>query len=175
MPDKNEPKEITIILPTDTYFMSGIRDFTLTMVRNMTGMSDQWAYRFQSVVDELCNNAIEHGSEPGSKITCHFISLQGERIEIVVEDSGSGPETIKAEDLKKKVEDAKNLNAHPLKNIGLRGRGLAQIVSNWTDELYFEDMDTGGIRVRAIKYITAEDANPTPQYGFVSINKTLVN
>jgi len=175
MAEQNESKEITIILPTDTYFMSGIRDFTLTMVRNMTGMSDQWAYRFQSVVDELCNNAIEHGSAPGSKITCHFISLQGEKIEIIVEDSGTGPTKINSDELKKRVEEAKNLNAHPLKNIGLRGRGLAQIVSNWTDELYFEDIEGRGIRVRAIKYISEEESQDT-QYGFVNINKaSLVN
>jgi len=92
-----------------------------------------------------------------------------------VEDSGTGHESINADELKKKVEEAKNLNAHPLKNIGLRGRGLAQIVSNWTDELYFEDAEDGGIRVRAIKYISNEDANQSTQYGFVNINKTLVN
>lgn len=169
---RTEPKEITIILPTDTYFMSGIRDFTLTMVRNMTGMNDQWAYRFQSVVDELCNNAIEHGSAPGSKITCKFISYQNEKIEIIVEDSGSGPQSITADELKRKVEEAKNLNVHPLKNIGLRGRGLAQIVSNWTDELYFEDIEGTGIRVRAVKYITNNSSSQTVKSGFINVNKT---
>lgn len=172
-----ESKEITIILPTDTYFMSGIRDFTLTMVRNMTGMSDQWAYRFQSVVDELCNNAIEHGSAPGSKITCRFLSIQKQKIEIVVEDTGTGNHPITADELKKKVEEAKNLNAHPLKNIGLRGRGLAQIVSNWTDELYFEDIENGGIRVRAVKYINEQcSGSPEHQTGFAQVNNaSLVN
>ena len=32
-----EPVKITIILPTNAYFLSGIRDFTLTMTKNMTG------------------------------------------------------------------------------------------------------------------------------------------
>jgi anti-sigma regulatory factor (Ser/Thr protein kinase) len=164
------PKVITIILPTDTYFMSGIRDFTLTMVRNMSGMSDQWAYRFQSVVDELCNNAIEHGSAPGQYITAKFLAVTGDRVEVIVEDTGTGPTHITAGELKKKIEEAKNVNANPLKNIGLRGRGLAQIVSNWTSELAFEDREGGGIRVRAVKYLKeCQQAEPV-KTGFMSVN-----
>ena len=49
------PVKISIILPTNAYFMSGIRDFTMTVVENMTGFSEKWAFRFQSVVDELTN------------------------------------------------------------------------------------------------------------------------
>ena len=53
IPSSEEPIKITITLPTNAYFLSGIRDFTLAMTKNMTGFSDQWAFRFQSVVDEL--------------------------------------------------------------------------------------------------------------------------
>ncbi len=37
--------------------------------------------------------------------------------------------------------------------LALRGRGLAQIVSAWTDSLEFEDSEKGGLVVRAKKYI----------------------
>ncbi|MBI4975562.1 hypothetical protein HZC20_02690, partial [Candidatus Peregrinibacteria bacterium] len=59
-----EKTKISITLPTNAYFMSGIRDFTLNMIKNTTNFDEKWAFRFQSVVDELCNNAIEYGSAP---------------------------------------------------------------------------------------------------------------
>lgn len=166
-------KVITITLPTDTYFMSGIRDFTLTMVRNMTGMNDQWAYRFQSVVDELCNNAIEHGSSPGQMISISFRSAAGEFIELAVEDTGTGKHPITAKELFDKVELAKNTSGQPMSNIGLRGRGLAQIVSNWTSELHFEDRSGGGLRVIARKLLSegekrSEMASPL---GFIAASQ----
>ena len=67
-----KPTKITITLPTNAYFMSGIRDFTLAMIKNTTQFEEKWAYRFQSVVDELCNNAIEYGSAPGENIKIIF-------------------------------------------------------------------------------------------------------
>lgn len=148
--------KITIIIPKDAYFLSGIRDFTLSLTRNMTGFSNQWAYRFQSVVDELCNNAIEHGSGPSQEIKLNFFSKVGEYIELIVEDSGTGHAKVKADDMKNLVFE----RSHPeyLKSIGLRGRGLAQIVSSWTDELEFKNSEKGGLVVRVRKYLKHEDA-----------------
>lgn len=143
-----EPVRITITLPTNAYFMSGIRDFTLSMIRNMTKFSDQWAYRFQSVVDELCNNAIEHGSSPNHEIKVIFINYPNESIEIVVEDSGTGKDKVKAEDLQKLVAE-RSKPGYAFNEI--RGRGLAKIVSAWTDELKFVDLPTGGIQTRIKK------------------------
>lgn len=150
-PEEEKETKITIILPRNAYFMSGIRDFTLQMVMNMTGFSEQWAFRFQSVVDELCNNAIEHGSGPGSSVKATFISSKDEYIEIRVEDSQTGKTKMTAEEMYKTVE--KNKAEDPLKTGSIRGRGLAYIVSNWTDELIFEDIEGGGLRVRAKKLI----------------------
>jgi len=73
------PVEIKIIIPTNVYFMTGIRDFTRNIVKNMTGFSDKWAYRFQSIVDELVNNAIEFGSAAGENIEITFISLKSKK------------------------------------------------------------------------------------------------
>jgi anti-sigma regulatory factor (Ser/Thr protein kinase) len=170
MAENNREKVITITLPTDTYFMSGIRDFTLTMVRNLTGMNDQWAYRFQSVVDELCNNAIEHGSAPGQVVTITFKSVAGQYIEIIVEDTGTGKQQIDAKELEKRVHESANSNTHPLQNLGLRGRGLSQIVTNWTSDLKFDNSQKGGIRVTARKDLSEEDqkGEQAQALGFVS-------
>lgn len=152
---KGKMTSITIIIPTDAYFLSGIRDFTLSLTKNMTGFSDQWAYRFQSVVDELCNNAIEHGSAKGQDVKIVFQSKVGEFIDVSVEDKGTGPVKIKAEELAKLVEERSN--PAYIQHLGVRGRGLVQIVANWSDELEFTDRPGGGLIVRARKYLKTEN------------------
>lgn len=157
---KKEPVRITITLPTNAYFMSGIRDFTLSMIRNMTNFSEQWAYRFQSVVDELCNNAIEHGSNPKQEIKVTFINYPNESIEIIVEDTGTGSVKMKAADLQKLVAE-RTKPSYPFTEI--RGRGLAKIVAAWTDELEFTDLPDGGLRVRVKKHLnTPNTKQPIP-------------
>lgn len=142
---------ITVILPTTAYFMSGLRDFTMNIVRNMTGFSEQWAFRFQSVIDELMNNAIEFGSAPGKDIKVTFVSTKGESIEIFVEDTGSGADKKTAQQMTAYVEEHKNID--PTKITSIRGRGLSQIVANWTDVLEFKDNKDGGLTVHVVKFL----------------------
>lgn len=145
------PIRISIIIPTNAYFMSGLRDFTMNIVKNMTGFSEQWAYRFQSVVDELVNNAIEFGSAAGQDVKITFASLKGKSIEIFVEDSGTGSSKKTADEMAKLVESRRHLN--PLQMTSIRGRGLGQIVANWTDVLEFKNTEAGGLIVHVIKYL----------------------
>ncbi|MBN2087666.1 ATP-binding protein [Candidatus Peregrinibacteria bacterium] len=151
-----KPVKISVILPTNAYFMSGIRDFTMTVVQNMTGFSEQWAFRFQSVVDELTNNAIEFGSAPGQDIKVTFVSQKGKYIEVFVEDTGTGPNKKTAKELATYVEEHKN--ADPTTITSIRGRGLAQIVAAWTDSLEFKENEKGGITVHVIKNLDEGEA-----------------
>ena len=149
---------ITIILPTNAYFMSGVRDFTMSIVQNMTGFPEKWAFRFQSIVDELCNNAIEHGSEPGQDVKVTFKSIHGESIEVTVSDTGTGPSQKSGEEMYTLISERKSqLSANAYS--GIRGRGLAQIVSNWTDELTFDTMPGGGLRVTVVKRLENIEGN----------------
>jgi len=143
------PLRITIILPTNAYFMAGIRDFAMTVTQNMTGFSQQWAFRFQSVVDELTNNAIEFGSAPGENVTITFVSEKNKYIEVTVEDTGTGAKKMSAADMMQYLEDHKNLD--PTQITSIRGRGLSQIVSNWADSVEFLDNDKGGLTAHVIK------------------------
>jgi anti-sigma regulatory factor (Ser/Thr protein kinase) len=97
---------------------------------NMTGFSEQWAFRFQSVVDELTNNAIEFGSAPGTDIKVTFVSIKDKSIEVFVEDTGTGPIKKNATEMMHWIEERKNVD--PTQMLGIRGRGLTQIVANWT-------------------------------------------
>lgn len=156
---KTTPIKIAITLPTTAYFLSGIRDFTLNLTKNLTGFSEQWAYRFQSMVDELCNNAIEHGSKKGEEVKLTFISVQNESLEIVVEDTGTGPQRYTGEDMRHLLQEKRETMAH-VQYMELRGRGLAQIVASWSDEIEFTNNATGGLVVRVKKYLKEVKDNP---------------
>jgi anti-sigma regulatory factor (Ser/Thr protein kinase) len=149
--EASKPIKITIIFPTNVYFISGVRDFTLQIVKNLTGFSDQWAFRFQSVVDELCNNAIEHGSAPGKDINVSFVCVRNERLEVIVEDTGTGPQAITAERLQEIVKQKQMQD--PTKIEGIRGRGMSHIVTPLSDEIHFTDRAGGGMIVRVVKYL----------------------
>jgi anti-sigma regulatory factor (Ser/Thr protein kinase) len=142
--------KIKITLPSSTYFVSGIRDFTLNLIKNTTHFAEKWSFRFQSVVDELCNNAIELGSNENTDIEITFDYKENEFLEIEVKDTGKGKDPKNAAAIKKTVEERRDPN---YKFTGLRGRGLAKIVSEWTDELEFIDNPEGGITVRVRKYL----------------------
>lgn len=155
-----EPVTITITFPTNAYFMSGLRDFTLAMVKNMTGFSQQWAFRFQSIIDELCNNAIEFGSAPGKEIKAIFTNYPNQALEIIVEDTGTGKSKMKAGELQKLIDERKQPGYIVT---GIRGRGLSKIVSEWTDELTFKDLPQGGLQVRVKKNLQEKPQAQMPQ------------
>lgn len=150
----DKPMRIVITLPTNAYFISGIRDFTLGLIKNTTQFSEQWAFRFQSVVDELCNNAIEYGSAPTSDIRITFLIAVNKYLQIDVEDTGTGKKGMKAKQLKELVDERKQPD-YIVK--GIRGRGLSKIVAGWTDELKFEDRPEGGMKVSIRKYLDKPD------------------
>lgn len=149
-PNANKELKITITLPTNAYFMSGVRNFTLGLVKNMTDFSEQWAFRFQSIIDELCNNAIEHGSNQDSEVKIIFISKPHDSFEIIVQDQGSGKQKMKAAEIQKIVEERRQPNY--IFN-SIRGRGLAKIVAEWTDEMSFKDLENGGVEVHVKKFL----------------------
>lgn len=149
--EKQKPLKIEISLPTHAYFLSGVRNFTLELIKNTTDFSEQWAYRFQSVIDELCSNAIEFGAKEGDVIKITYIFNPAESIEILVEDPGTGKAHLSASEIKKIVEERskKEFSLHEI-----RGRGLPKIVKEWTDELDFTDSEKGGIIVKVKKYLS---------------------
>ena len=148
-----KPTRIVIMLPTNAYFMSGIRDFVMSFVKNATSFSEQWAFRFQSIVDELCNNAIEHGSSPGQDIKLTLTYHPGDCMEIAVEDTGTGKTKRTAAEIQKATEEKRKPG---YVHSGIRGRGLSGIIFGWSDEVKISDIQNGGIMVTAKKKLTAD-------------------
>ncbi|MDD3862050.1 MAG: ATP-binding protein [Candidatus Gracilibacteria bacterium] len=148
--NKDQEVKITITLPTNAYFISGIRDFTLNMVKSSTNFEEKWAYRFQSVIDELCNNAIEYGSAPGSDIRITFQYKKDDYLKISVEDTGTGKNKLNAAGLQKLFNERKTPG---YAFTGIRGRGLVKIVGEWSDEIKFEDRPEGGLKISITKFM----------------------
>lgn len=149
-----KPTVIRISIPTNVYFLSGIRDFTFDAVHNVAGFSEQWAHRIQTVVDELVNNAIEHGSQPGEEIGVEFEIEEQHSIAVSVRNGPHGKTHLTATELNAKVAEQKQLGDTP--RIGLRGRGIT-IIANWCDEVAFTDLPDGGLVARAKKYYHPEE------------------
>lgn len=144
----SQPTRISILLPTNAYFMSGIRDFTMSFIKNATKFSEQWAYRFQSIVDELCNNAIEHGSLPGEDIKLTLTYNPESSLVICVEDTGTGKDSKKAAEIQKIIDERRKPG---YVHSGIRGRGLSNIIVSWSDAVLFEDLPEGGLKVTVTK------------------------
>lgn len=161
------PIRIAITIPTNVYFLSGIRNFTLDMAKNVAGFDEQWAYRFQTVVDELTNNAIEYGSHEGEDIHLTFVIERQKSVEVTVSDAGHGARPTTADDLTTRAAEVKNRIGEP--SLALRGRGFL-IIGNWTDELTFHDNETGGISVTAKKIYQPEALEPHPLHAGTSQN-----
>jgi anti-sigma regulatory factor (Ser/Thr protein kinase) len=168
---ETKPVRISILLPTNAYFMSGIRDFTMSFIKNATKFSQQWAYRFQSIVDELCNNAIEHGSESGQDIKITIVYAPEESLTITVEDTGTGKTKTKAADIEKIITERRK-PGYVFE--GIRGRGLSTIVSSWSDSAKFEDLPSGGIKATVTKKLDKSQNTNLPKEQAVSAANRVV-
>jgi len=150
MAKKKDQITFSISFPASGYFIEVVQNYVGKIIKNYTPFKeDRWVKRFQSVVDELCNNAVEHGSSKNDEVKIIF-NINNETVEIIVEDSGTGKKKIKAKELKKMVDQRHKEDLRT--NTTIRGRGLPWIVSAWMDKLHFGDRAKGGIRVRVIKY-----------------------
>lgn len=115
-----------------------------------------WKNRFILVVDELVNNAIEHGSRAWDELSLRFRSWeenQGVCVSFEIEDSGTGLH-------KKSAYQMQELQAQKQHDwfkdhTSIRGRWLFLIISQLMDHLYFKDSDHGGLIVWVEKLIVA--------------------
>lgn len=105
------------------------------------GFSKEKAEHLKSVVDELCANAIQHGSKEGNKIVLQVIGDK-KTIKIICQDEGRGNK-LKAKEIEKIIR----------RNVSLaskRGRGLSLIVKSFVDELTIRDQKGGGIIITTL-------------------------
>lgn len=122
--------KMSFTFPANLEFLPEIRNLVMIFCKKIQTINNQWCHRIESITDELCTNAIEHGSQKNKEVKLQ-ISYKEPVLEIIAEDTGTGKKT------KTKKELAK-----------IRGRGL-KIVKSWTDNFHFSKTPKGGIRAKA--------------------------
>lgn len=119
------------------------------------GMSEEWVNRMILIVDELNNNAIEHGSTDTSQSEMRVTMDKTDihiQVNIEVEDSWTGPHPKKAKDMELLREKA--LQKWFKHHNSIRGRGLFLIITKLVDTLYFSDSETWGLIVGIHKKVS---------------------
>jgi anti-sigma regulatory factor (Ser/Thr protein kinase) len=129
-----------ITFPADYKNIAPLRDLAYHVAK-MQGFSEQKAEHIRSVIDELCNNAIEYGSQNTSEIILEIYADQN-AIRMTCHDQGHGN--------KLKAEQIKALLSQELPQNAARGRGIRMIVKGFADEFDMKDIPSGGITVTAL-------------------------
>ncbi len=131
-----------------TYSAGQVREFVADAISAAAGLDETTRNRIYAVIDELSNNALEHGSSDGDEVKLR-VRINSDQLEVTVDDKGNGKNPQTASQISKLVKERAQRN--PLENHTKRGRGLPFIVSRWADRMEFSDLTNGGIRALFIK------------------------
>ncbi|MBI5555339.1 MAG: ATP-binding protein [Elusimicrobia bacterium] len=139
-------RNIRLYFPADLKIVPGIRNMIARTALTF-GFSERECYQVETIVDEICNNAIEHGcSRPDAEITLEY-KIEPDYLEITVKDEGGkefNPETVR-----QRNELLAGNGSKSLEFLEKRGHGLF-IVKRLSNSL---DISVGqeGTIVRVIK------------------------
>lgn len=125
-------EEISIEMSGTLRFVPGIRT-AIGRIAFEFGFNDKEVYEIETIVDELCNNAIEHGSKGNTTnitVHCKFENLL---LEMTVRDSGS-PEFDVQKMLQRSIKLMEEEVAKPKLDVIRRQRGLF-IIQHFADKL----------------------------------------
>jgi anti-sigma regulatory factor (Ser/Thr protein kinase) len=133
-------KEISIMMSAYLGFVPGVRTAIGRIAYNF-GFDDTEAYEIETIIDEICTNAIEHGSKGGNKNIIVDCKFDKNVVEISIRDSGSPSFKVK-----EVMTECERLMAEEAEKIKLdtirRGRGL-MIVKNFVDKLDISSSSEG--------------------------------
>jgi anti-sigma regulatory factor (Ser/Thr protein kinase) len=125
-------QEIKITMSAYFGFVPGIRTGLGRVAVNF-GFNDKEVYEIETVLDEICNNAIEHGSKGKDNTVSLEIKFDKRYIEINVKDSGS-PQFNVEEVLKEGQRLMEEEAQKPILDTIRRKRGL-MIVKKYVDTM----------------------------------------
>lgn len=141
--------KITFSLKADSGTTHIDREQWVSKMTDVIELNSRWQNRLNTILDELVNNAIEHGSHNGSQVDI-VIEATAIGVCITVSDYG-GEDTKLAVDILAWIEKKKQLfKENPLQT-NIRGRGHAMIIARWMDDIKIFDNTHGGITVSVTK------------------------
>ncbi|BBM81777.1 ATP-binding protein [Candidatus Uabimicrobium amorphum] len=140
--NEGAPDEITIIFPSDTNYLSKIRDFIMSFTK--ATFDDQQRDSITMAVDEACSNAIEHAHHFDRNKKIHMsVLINEEFFSITITDSGVNTFS---EHLVQPDDDQ-------IKKSG-RGMGLI-LMRRMMDEVNIRKTETNGTSISLVKYAKA--------------------
>jgi anti-anti-sigma factor len=120
---KKESKSVGVTFPAALKLVPPVRQFASRLAKQ-NGYSAKDAFRIETIVDEVCNNAVEHGrSAQGSEIEVRM-AIDKEKVELNVSNQ-SDPDKVAA--LRELIGPAAQAAPTHVGNDDKRGRGLALI------------------------------------------------
>ena len=137
----NLAQKILLQVPLNAAYVPAIRRLISSAVIQK-GYNRKDAFRIETIVDELSNNAIEHGDRSSRKFYIEF-SLDREKVEILIRNQTKILDEEAALKVKQKFENP------VVDDDSIRGRGLA-LVKMLSSELRL-DIDAGGTTVHVTK------------------------
>ena len=140
-------QEITFEMPAYMEFVSGVRT-AMSRIAGTIGFNDKEMYEIETVTDEICTNAIEHGSKGTDKHITVECKFEKQYMEIIVKDSGS-PKFNVDKVFEKGQRLMEEEAAKPILDTIRRQRGL-MIVKNYVDALHITSHPHGTI-VKMVK------------------------
>jgi serine/threonine-protein kinase RsbW len=136
-----QPRSFHLTVPSRLEEMETVHQLVQQAITEYK-LTDDLAHWIELTISESMINAIQHGNkaDPAKKATLK-ISSNGESIEIIVEDQGSGFKMDKVAD----PTDTANL-------LKPSGRGIL-IIRSFMDEVDLTEREGGGCRLRMVKRI----------------------
>jgi anti-anti-sigma factor len=133
---KHESEHVRLSFPPQLAMVPAIRNFVSRVMVNK-GYGDRDSFRIETIVDEICNNAVQYGSSGGVNNVTLRVKVDWGKIELDAENASDPAK----KDLLRKHLDNLNNNTH-VKVDTLRGRGLA-LVKMLASELSADITDKG--------------------------------
>ena len=135
-------QKIKIIMPAQLGFVPGIRT-ALGRISYNFGFSDKDVYEIETVIDEICSNAVIHGSKEKDEHITIDCGFDTQFVEITVKDSGSS-----AFDAEQVLDKTKKLmrddTERKINALIEQGGGLGLIiVQKYVDKVEFNTLPDG--------------------------------
>ncbi len=134
---QGQVEKINLTFPSELNFVPPVRQL-VRRIAEQKDYSSKDAFRIETIVDEICNNAVEHGSmaEGEGREVEVSVSIDRKKIEISISNT-SDPEKV---DMLKKM--SKYLSSPKVSFHDKRGRGLA-LVKMLSNDFQIDSSDYG--------------------------------
>jgi anti-anti-sigma factor len=134
---EKKPEQVDLTFPSNLKMVPAVRQLVSRIARQK-GYGNRDAFRIETIVDEICNNAVEHGLNGSNHEIGIKVSIDPDKIEIDVTNI-SDPDKMFL--LRSHLKPDEHLD---VKHDDKRGRGL-MLIKMLTDELTFNTSEHGTV------------------------------